>query len=315
MSVLIVQLSDIHFAGAGDKTANRVNALKQAILAKAPTSDACFLVFTGDIACTGAPEEYEVASRFISALKDGLLASRFESVHAVVVPGNHDLNLRAETDTRQSVLESPEAYLRKGVNLDGLNFEAIIEVEDDFFRFEASVSGHPPLKNSEKLYFRRAYQVGTHSLLFHCFNTAWLSRKNEVQAKLYLPEQILTGATPAETTMSVAIFHHPYNWLDAGNQRLLKNFVESQADLVLTGHEHEAGADRYLSMKGQGLDYLAAPAFNDPSIQSNGFQMLLADFESDIQQIFKFEWDGIRFTETNAANWTLRRNSRRQTSP
>jgi hypothetical protein len=315
MAVLIVQISDIHFAGASDRTADRAHALKQAIVAKVPMADACFLVLTGDIANSGAPEEYDVASHFINDLRAGLIESGIGVVEVVAVPGNHDLNLRAETDTRQSVLESPEAYLNRGVNLDGLNFEAIIEVQDDFFRFEASISGQAPLKKSERLYYRRTYQVGNLSFLFHCFNTAWLSRQHEIQAKLFLPPQILTGDTPPETTMSVALFHHPYNWLNTNNHHLLKSFVESLADVVLMGHEHEAGADRYLSMKGQGLDYLAAPAFNDQNIQSNGFQMLVVNFELEEQHIFLFEWDGIRFTETNSTTWTLHRNSSRQANP
>jgi predicted MPP superfamily phosphohydrolase len=315
MAILLVQLSDIHFHWPEDGVASRVTALKQALISKIPRADACFILLSGDIANSGASEEYAIAKRFIDELRSSLNDAGISRVEIVAIPGNHDLNLQNEPDTRQLILESPDAYLRKGVDFLGLNFDAIISVQDDFFRFESSVSGQPILKNPEKLYYRRHYQVGSQTIVFHCFNTAWLSRRHELQAKLYLPETIFAYNTPRETTLSVAMFHHPYNWLNAENQRFLKNFVERQADVVLTGHEHEAGVDRRLSIKGQGLDYIQAPAFSDPKIPENGFQILVADFDQKSQQIVTFNWDGSRFTETDSANWTLHRNSLRPANP
>jgi hypothetical protein len=287
----------------------------RAITAKISTADACFLVLSGDVANTGAHEEYEVAERFLAEIKTELRDAGIVSVYTIVVPGNHDLNLRNQTDTRQLILESPEAYLAKAIDFNGSNFEAIIAVQDDFFEFESMITGQSQMKNHEKLYYQRAFHAGPHSIIFHCFNTAWLSRKHELQAKLFVPPEALKGLTPPPTDLSVAVFHHPYNWLSAPNQRLLKQFVESQVDVVLTGHEHDAGADRHISIKGHGLDYLKAPAFDDPEISENGFQVLVADFENESQQLFQFEWDGFRFKEGDSATWKLHRNSGRPANP
>jgi hypothetical protein len=273
------------------------------------------LVVTGDVANTGAPEEYDKAASFLLGLRDSLLQAGICPVEIIAVPGNHDLNLRNETDTRGYLLEEPDRYLGKGVDFAGFNFETIISPQDDFFRFEALVSGQPPLTNPSKLYYQRAYQVGARSILFHCFNTSWLSRRNEIQAKLYLPEQLFHSSTPHGTDLSVALFHHPYNWLNADNQRLLKRFVEAEADVVLTGHEHESGIDRRSSIRGQSLDYLQAPAFDDPTVSGNGFQVLILDFEQRSQDVVIFEWEGSRFTEACSAEWTLHRNSKRQVNP
>jgi predicted phosphodiesterase len=305
----------MHFSSPKNRVADRALKVARAVTAKVPKLDACFLVLSGDVANTGALEEYEIAKGFLTEIKAELVKAGVGAVYTVAVPGNHDLNLRNETDTRQLILESPEKYLAKPIDFSGFNFEAIISVQDDFFAFEAGDNRHEKMSNCEKLYFKRSFQVDSHTILFHCFNTAWLSRKHELQAKLFIPPSVLKGTTPPRTDLSVAVFHHPYIWLDASNQRLLKQFVESQVDLVLTGHEHNPGVDRHISIKGHGLDYLQAPAFDDPDIPNNGFQVLVADFDNESQDLYQFEWDGFRFKEAASTTWTLHRNSSRPTNP
>jgi predicted MPP superfamily phosphohydrolase len=315
MSFLIVHLSDFHFKSSTDSVADRALAVKQAILAKVPAPNACFLVLSGDIANTGDSEEYEGAARFIKGLTSGLIDSGLSNVYVVAVPGNHDLNLRTENDTRQLVLAAPEAYLSKPINFDGANYTSIVAVQDDFFRLESSISGQHFRSGKERLHYQREFTVGDTSFVFHCFNTAWLSRRNEIQAKLFIPADVLTGSTPSEAALSIAVFHHPYIWMNADNQRLLKAFVEKNTDVVLTGHEHEGDLERHVSIKGIGLDYLRAPAFNDPEVPKNGFQVLVVNFQNQTQDVSVFEWTGTRFTETETACWALHRNAGRPSNP
>lgn len=313
--ILLVQISDIHFHASDDELVKRANAVKAAITGRFPRAENCFLIFSGDIANSGAPEEYDRARVFLDLLKTELLNHGFEQVEVVSVPGNHDLNLRGETDTRQLVLENPEAYIRKGIDFDGFNFTAIMSVQDEFFQFEADTSHRPAVPLPERLYYRREFETNGSKLMFHCFNTAWLSKRHEEQGKLFIPPQILGAQTPPEVALSVAVFHHPYNWLNTENQWVMKRFVEQNADVVLTGHEHELGVERRQNILGQELDYFQAPAFRDPSIAENGFQVLAVDFNDAAQEIATFEWRGASFTVSHAAGWALNRNKRRASDP
>lgn len=315
MRILIVQISDIHLIGLKDPTAMRGKLLSKALIAKSPKADVCFLVLTGDVANTGDKEEYSAARRLIDELKQQLIEAHIKSVYIVAIPGNHDLNFRAETDTRVFILDALDKYLAKVIDFEGAAFSSIIAVQDNFFQFENEVSGLPPLTNPEKLYYRRSFWTGERSVVFHCFNTAWLSRRNEQQAKLFLPPQIYGYQTPNDTDLSIAIFHHPYNWIDANNQALLKSFVEKEADVVLTGHEHDVDITRHESIMGQSLDYLRAPAFHDPNARRNGFQCLTIDFEKNEQDMTIFDWDGNRFIETENKVWSLQRNLNRANDP
>jgi predicted MPP superfamily phosphohydrolase len=315
MRILIVQISDIHLKAPAGAVGDRAAKVAQAVVAKAPNVDACYLVLTGDVANTGDPAQYSAARQFIERIKEGLLGARIASINVVAIPGNHDLNLASETDTRGFLLDSLDKYLATNVDFDGSAFQSIISVQDDFFQFESDVSRLSPLPNREKLYYRRSFRTGDRTVVFHCFNTAWLSRRHEQQAKLFLPPQIYDYQTPPETDLSIAIFHHPYNWLDANNQKLLRSFVEAQADVVLTGHEHDADVGRFVSIMGQNLDYLRAPAFSDPKAERNGFQCLVVDFDKREQDIAVFNWEGDRFEEAENATWLLQRNANRAADP
>jgi predicted MPP superfamily phosphohydrolase len=315
MRILVVQISDIHLKTPGGAVGDRAAKVAQAVVAKAPRVDACYLVLTGDVANSGEPAQYSAARQLIERIKEELLEARIASVNVVAIPGNHDLNLATETDTRGFLLDSHDKYLATKVDFEGSAFESIISVQDEFFQFESDVSGLPPLANKEKLYYRRSFRVGDRTVVFHCFNTAWLSRRHEQQAKLFLPPQIYDYQTPAETDLSIAIFHHPYNWLDANNQKLLRSFVEAQSDIVLTGHEHDADVARFVSVMGQNLDYFRAPAFSDPKAERNGFQCLIVDFDKREQDITIFNWEGNRFEEAENATWLLQRNANRGADP
>lgn len=191
MPIVLVQLSDIHFQFPKTAVPDRASPVARAVAAKVPSADACILVLCGDVANTGTHKEYEIAKTFLKEIKEELSGAGIGEVYTVAVPGNHDLNLRQEPDTRQLILEAPERYLAKEVDFGGSNFEAIISVQDDFFAFESAVTGAPQRTNADKLHYERGFQVGSRSILFHCFNTAWLSRKHEVQSKLFIPPQAL----------------------------------------------------------------------------------------------------------------------------
>src|SRR6202020_2876488 len=105
-------------------------------------------------------------------------------------------------------------------------------------------------------------------------NTAWLSRKHELQSKLFLPIDAIE-ASPVEADVCVSVFHHPYNWLDANNYRLLKDAVEQTSDIVFTGHEHVPGGGEVIRFSGEHLRYVEAPALNGESDMDSGFSVLV----------------------------------------
>lgn len=315
MTIALVQISDIHFSDNSKNIASRAIAVKSAVLAKIPAPEAIFLVLTGDIANTGAESEYELAKEFIAKLETSLLESGTHRPHIVAIPGNHDLHLQRESEVRSFILENIEQYVSKGIDTAGNGFAEVLAPQNNFFDFQAAVSGCSPLPVCERLYYERTFAVGDRVVRFGCFNTAWLSRRHEIQSKLFLPKQTLSAKTPENVDLSIALFHHPSNWLNANNAKEVGHFVEKNFDVVLTGHEHDPDVIRTLNKNGEAIDFLRAPAFNDPQVEQNGFQLLAINFDEGIQTVSTFCWQGSRFTESGTTLWRLRRNAGRPINP
>jgi len=315
MRILLLHLSDIHLRSVDDPVAARAISIKQAVVGACPTADACFVAVSGDIANSGDPKEYALAGRFFGDLRAALLASGIRQVELIFVPGNHDCNLKDEIDTRSFILDFLDSYLSKPIDFGGFNFEAVIAVQEHFFEFEAAARAGDPIPLSKRLYYPLTFNVSGETVVFHCFNTAWLSRKNEVQSKLYIPEGCLTGSTPPDAALSVAIFHHPYNWINAQNYRALKAFVEKEADLILSGHEHEAGVSRRESLEGERMVYSEAPALGGANDSESGFQLFSRDPNQSDQTVRRFMWNGQRYTETDCRPFPVSRNRARPANP
>jgi hypothetical protein len=311
LSIVVIHLTDIHIRDIADPVFERVVQIKRAVLSHDPCPEACFIVTSGDIANKGLAQEYDAAREFFEDLKKALLEAHVSQVEFIFVPGNHDLDLTDEVDTRQYVLDSVDKYVSKPIELTGLTYDAVMSVQGNFFNFEAQARRSIPVADAARLYFKRNYTVGERTFVFHCFNTSWLSRKHEIQAKLYLPPQIFTN-DDAAPDVSIGVFHHPYNWLNAENAHEFKNFIESTADFALTGHEHAAGGSRQLNLTGENLDYIQGAALRDPQADASGFQVLSIDFEASAQTLRRYSWNGAIFTEEFSKAWELSRNARRR---
>jgi len=53
-----------------------------------------------------------------------------------------------------------------------------------------------------------------------------------------------------KNTISIAVFHHPYNWFESEFAKDFKSYISSHFDLVMTGHEHDPDNETVVSVKG-----------------------------------------------------------------
>ena len=95
-------------------------------------------------------------------------------------------------------------------------------LHQDFFEFAKNNSdGGAAFTDYDRLHYTYDLPTINKSVRLHCFNTAWLSRKSEIQGKLYFPiDQI--KADKAKYDLVISAFHHPYLWLESENSRELE---------------------------------------------------------------------------------------------
>lgn len=226
------------------------------------------LVFiTGDLGATGRPEEYELVSELLRQL---LEVTKVDASRAFVVPGNHDVD------------RSAGRWLKR--TLDPGDADAFF-VDPRARRFHreklgAYESGLRPLLGHER---ELGLGVGAHAvelvevrgarIAIASFNTAWFCQGDEDRGKLWLGEPNVEHAVDrivaSGADVSLALMHHPFEYLHEHERMIVERWFERGFDLVLRGHLHHTRTQSIATQRG-GYVEVAAPATYQGSQWGNG---------------------------------------------
>ena len=312
MKLGILHISDIHATGENDPALSRTGAVVNAIKnLQYGGLDAVVIAISGDIAYGGREDEYFAAWIFFDSLKEMLRESLQVSdknrelyVYFVAVPGNHDCLFGSDDSVRDTIIDK---VLQNAGDLPDTSMVNICtSVQRNFFEFLDQFANDcilPRAEGSPKdLYYEYAFTIVGEQLSFLCFNTAWLSRRQEQPSKLCFPTDVIQQEQP-KSVLSVAILHHPYNWLEPNNARRLRNEIEKRADVVLTGHEHDPVHRRSERGTGERNTYLEGAVFQCADPDNSGFNFLLVDTghaDGPKQKFFNFQWADGRYVPGSA---------------
>lgn len=326
MKLLLIHLSDLHFSSDENPLTGRSDELVAPVKDLRHDLDACCVLVTGDIARTGAEDEYLQASEFCSALHNALQREIDveRSPRWYYVPGNHDCNLRNAKGARKAV--AGQVRDAPDIGMDDSVQELALSVQDNFYRW---LEMFPDYEEAQDGVFSRTNlkRRGT-NIVLNLINTAWLSPKQESQGDVVIPPGMIDGQRPA-CDLSITLMHHPFRWFEEGNRREVVGRIEGMSDLIFTGHEHDAD---YFSL--QRLGYEKSRYFEGSVLQRrdggepSGFNVVAVDTDKEALQVYHFvvsedrvrlevagedEWStyplarvesGRRFTETtDTINW------------
>jgi calcineurin-like phosphoesterase family protein len=314
MKIIILHLSDVHIkTSRHNPVLSRAQQIAAAVVGHASDADACFVATTGDIAFSGKQEEYELARPFFGGLFDHL-AARLPNCccEFVFVPGNHDCDFTKDNRARQILLGS--SALEK---LDKSVFSQCTAVQCDYWEFanqwrSASINCNSIYGILECV----RYDLSQQTVEFRLLNSAWMSMKDEIQGKILFPLDVLPltdhPVSPADIT--IAMCHHPYNWFDASNARVLWRQLEDRSDFILTGHEHDG--ETYQKTRGadESVDYIEGAVLQESADpRHSGFHVLIIDTTQLSQTKLTFAWNTGGFYEPvgDSIPDSLRRNRHR----
>lgn len=307
MRISIIHLSDIHFQAASNALRSRLEKLVAAIRPMLNTSEAAIIAVTGDISFSGEEEEYRVAFEFFSGVKtllDGFYPEM--PIEFVFIPGNHDCNFRDEGDARPALLQTLPGKI-DDLDPAGEIVTRISDVQGNFFSFQGRFNGLGAKAGPERLRYQSKVQLGQASIVLDCYNTAWMSQKQEQQGSLLYPLRLLTLSSHEEEVdqVTISLLHHRDNWLEANNARVLRDFIEGHSDIILSGHEHVGTAYLKRKLDGTGAQYVEGAVLQDPSNPNNsGFNVLELDLKDELQRITQFRWVGGRYSSEAEHGWT-----------
>ena len=316
MKLAILHLSDIHFRGEGESNPvfERTKQIAAAFRGLSePQIAACVVAITGDIAYSGTVQEYGVALDFFSALREEMAEFSIDFDKFVFVPGNHDCELSQPNSIRQALIRDT---IRGSGNFADINREMAskcMEVQEEYFRFTSLFTGNQ-LTETPQLYNEHFLSVTDKTVVFRCFNTAWMSELEEKQAQLFFPVHLVNtgGGSQGDADLVVTLLHHPFQWFESNNARVFKEHVEANADIVLTGHEHCHDRFRKDSLAGYTNEYLEGSPLQG---ENSGFSAIVIDFEHSRQQSVSWHWDNNAYHPGSSPSWMPFRHVRRSSRP
>ncbi|MFL5385818.1 MAG: tetratricopeptide repeat protein [Longimicrobiaceae bacterium] len=260
MAVTWLHVSDFHIREGDPYDRNVVlRALVESVRRMRENGRAPDLIFaTGDIAFSGKPAEYKLATQFFDEL---LNAANVDREHLFVIPGNHDVDralgvgLARKLETREEV----DAYFDPKVPKVHITQKlgAFVTWHDSYF---AGIRSTPTDTTCGPVV---PVEVGGAKLGVLPLNSALFCQGDDDHAKLLIGRRALEPALEQlrelKADLNVALVHHPLEWLSNVEESNIRRALEKNTDLILRGHLHNTDVQSTASASG-GILHLAAGA-------------------------------------------------------
>ncbi len=305
----IIHLSDIHFSTEKNFIKPKFNSFFNSLKDDFQNCDHIFIVVSGDIADKGRSAEYEVAFDFFVSLSDNL-KKRYVSTNIgfIFTPGNHDCNFLAEPKLRQNAILN--------INYDTLGSDNsvinnCIQIQSDFWNFFSLYCEVP----QNKLFYRITEEINHKKICFHCFNTSWMSQKEEKPGSLFFPiKKIPELEKTNDSDINIAVFHHPINWLTPNsvqnNRKEFQNAVDMISSLQIIGHEHEneLRTSENLDIPSSKTFYANGEILQDlTNAEISGFQTFAIDVSNSNFRVSRYRWKKDIYQKYDEKEYALQR--------
>ncbi|HMG69457.1 MAG TPA: metallophosphoesterase, partial [Chitinophagaceae bacterium] len=282
MKIAILHLSDIHLKSASTNIVlKRRDKIFDAIKNRLLTVDETFLIITGDVAFSGLKDEYALGQSLLEYLCENIKSYTKKSCRIIAIPGNHDCYfVDSKESARERILKGLEQ--EQYANVDEYSLDLCTEPQENYFSF-ISDNGYnrgDELLHDHKLLTSIKFVRGDFSVIFHCYNTSWHSRKNELQGRMSLPvKQFDRKAFRHNANVIISLIHHPFNWQNAGSGRDARIHLENTSDFVLSGHEHAKG--KYIRKSDSETTYYIESGTLQDSVNAaiSEFGLMMIDLE------------------------------------
>ena len=287
MKALIIHLSDIHIKSDDSGFAECAEKLASSVYSQFRNSDICVFAITGDITFSGKKVEFDIASKFLTNVKDYLGQEKDIEIVFALAPGNHDCDIPIKDSVRDILIKSLVEDPKKAHEEDVV--KEVTRVQENFFEFRQSFRSKYESEVDELLSIIEIQYDGF-SLNFMIFNASWMSSINEVQGALVFPIDNYKKNLENDS-FTVSLLHHPLNWYCQDSYHPFKHSLQINSDIVLSGHEHVAKSYAIDSGKSKSAMYFEAPAF-DAKSHAKSFVTIEIDFEkSTVTQAILGELD------------------------
>ena len=282
MKLAIIHLSDIHIESEDDFIFQHIDKFYRSCKHLINECSKLIIVITGDIAFHGKKEEYDIAYKWLHRCEEAWRkeATYLNSIEYVVVPGNHDCDFSQEDSIRELII----SQVIKQDKLEDDNFaKHCLKVQSSFWEF------YSKLRNEEIIpqiaWVHNIRLKLDFSIKFNCYNSAFLSQKQEAPGKLIIPENYFIKSDDVNQNLVISLFHHNTGWLTPNtphnNKKIFEQHLYSTSNIVMCGHEH---SNMHVTISNvhefEELIYLENAAFQHNGLSE--FGLFLLDSEANV---------------------------------
>ncbi len=286
MKILFIHLSDAHLSSNTTIKRKIVNAQVQA-LNSIGKFDKCFIAFSGDLAQSGAANDYKTCNYYLGVLWKQI-CEKFTMTHpisTIVVPGNHDMDFGGKPRNRSEVAELLSAPVTNEIIAEELKkFDNFYDFAKKYHCFQYN-----------KLLDVKQYPVGDKKIQINLINSELFSTYRDEygdddKGKHLLPETEWGRLSrDPNADLALTISHRGPEWFNWECANNFKKHLYSSTDLFLYGHEHiddissVCHSDNHLVKSiAQGIDFKNNNAY---------FTTLLVDLDNSTVKTTLFSWN------------------------
>jgi hypothetical protein len=295
----ILHITDLHFGWEGDNPSDKaerkvcLDGLLTEISKLQPPWKPSIVCLTGDVAWHGAACDYAEAKEWLDLL---LSHCNLNYDRLIVSPGNHDVNRKiAEKIPRPNNSDEADKALKPPLE------QYFIRPFSEFNDF-CTNSNIPALKfggGESHLVGQRALA----DLRFVVLNSSWFSKDNEDKARLWfgLPhmkyleahQQLPVLQFDGKEPITIALAHHPAEWLHADEQHVSgtrpnpQDYLARRCHVLLTGHTH--GEVRRADRIAEGAWHFTGGSAYAGASHFNSFRLLQIKPDQIVYRSFEFD--------------------------
>lgn len=299
--ITILHLSDIHIRFGTDPILGIAKKIAVATFEYARDARAIILVISGDVAFSGAKEQYELADTFLNQIKSELVNELQCSVDIIIAPGNHDCDFNSSTATRDILVEQLTGA--KPSRVDDSVIDSCLVVQSEFEKFRERNETLKP-NGIDKLWREYQIEIDGKTLIFDVLNVPWVSSLSET-GRLYYPIDRYNQRDWAIADLRVVVFHHPLNWYAQTTYRAFRTFVRRIANIVMTGHEHQGTVGINEDTESGESVYVEGCVLQDADkLTNSSFFIMRLELEGEQYSSTRLAWDGKQYAAVEDGSWS-----------
>lgn len=301
MTAIILHLSDIHIKNEHDPILTRAENIAACTFSVLPDASVLFVVISGDIAFSGKASQYNLISGFLDSLKSAIQTERDIPVYFVIAPGNHDCDFDRDTKMRKMAIKCLTED--SSAAIDDSVIEQCTLIQAEFFKFKESLSSKTSHTN-DKLWETYSFDIDGKVIVFDTLNISWVSRLQEEQGGLVFPHERYSSKEGEHADVRLLVMHHPLNWFSQGMYKPFRKFVRKLANIVITGHEHQANVGENIDSESSMSAYIEGGVLQDDGgIGNSTFNLVTLNLEDGTYCSTQFVWKSKHYETTEEGSW------------